>query len=130
MAQTLGDVTIEFTDEEPLSVLSLVLSLSSPVFRAMLEGEMQESKTKCIKVDFKRADFEKFYNMLNPATAWNEAHTDESAETVLPLADYYHVTGLKERLMDHLKLENPVNVYYGRSWASPRFPASCCRWAG
>ena len=80
-----GDVSIEFQGEEPLSVHSVVLALSSPVFRAMIDGEMQESKTKWIRVDFKRADFVTFYSFLNPATAMNEKLTDDSAETILPL---------------------------------------------
>ena len=57
MAETspVGDVSITFMDEATIRVSSTVLTLASPVFRTMIDGEDGE-----IAVDFKRSHFEKF----------------------------------------------------------------------
>ena len=94
---------MDFQGDRSFWADSQVLSLASPVFKSMLVSAMTEGQTRCICVsEFKRKDFDAFYQFLSPATAHSARFSDDSAIAIAEVSDYYQVGWLKDKCEHHL----------------------------
>ncbi|CAJ1419096.1 unnamed protein product [Effrenium voratum] len=95
-----GDLTV-LVEGASIVVHSLVLTLASPVFGAMLSSKMQEGLDKQIDLKGKaKAEFHAFWTFLQPGNF--EPITAENAHFLLRWADEYQVEGLKRRCEEYL----------------------------
>jgi len=82
--------------ENELPVHSLILRLCSPLFDAMLQSDMQESKSSRVAVKVcSKAEFEEFYNSVLPFGHLNSRLTPENVDSMLAISDFYQVGPLR-----------------------------------
>eukprot|EP01018_Ginkgo_biloba_P035521 Gb_29654 [translate_table: standard] len=87
------DVVLEVGDGSKIKAHRIVLISKSPVFKAMLENEMEESRSGTIKItDFSYAVLRSFVHYLYTAEAFPDDHV---ACDLLVLAEKYQVEQLK-----------------------------------
>ena len=90
-----GDVILRFPKQQSLRAHSQVLSLCSPVFKSMLEGEFVEGKTREIQIeDTRREDFVTFYRFLLPQSLFMQKRERvevalSNVDVLLRLSDFY-----------------------------------------
>ena len=90
-----GDVILRFPKQQSLRAHSQVLSLCSPVFKSMLEGEFVEGKTRELQIeDTRREDFVTFYRLLLPQSLFMQKR--ERVEVALSNVDVYYEKWVKE----------------------------------
>lgn len=114
------DVVLVASSEDPSAELGLpvpahkaLLVSRSPVFKAMLENEMEESRSGTIKIcDVSYDALRAFVNYLYTAEAWLD---DQMACDLLVLAEKYQVKHLKaycdKFLVSRLSWENSIASY-------------------
>ena len=81
------DMVVDCEDGE-LSVLSYILSATSPVAERMLRSNMTEKQTKRVKSVFTCGDFNSFYRFIHPATARWEEFSPMNVGPVFRLSDF------------------------------------------
>ena len=87
------DMVVDCEDGE-LSVLSYILSATSPVAERMLRSNMTEKQTKRVKSVFTCGDFNSFYRFIHPATARWEEFSPMNVGPVFRLSDFWQVDRL------------------------------------
>lgn len=98
-------------DDGELDVHSLLLQLASPVFRSMLNSEMQEGMANCISLPGKtKGELETFYKSLEISTQDPVTPiTPESVTCLVKWADEYQVENLTVKC-EHFLLTQPVDA--------------------
>jgi hypothetical protein len=111
MDSDLADIALVFgEDEDEMRFNSAILRLSSPVFNAMLTGDMCESTKKRAKVEVSgKEEFKQFYELLLPVTSRKANVTEKTLDATLVLCDYYQVGAIKDECEAFLKTL-PVTV--------------------
>lgn len=90
-----GDLQVTFDDGSTIKVHSAVLGLASPVFAAMLCCQMQEARTKSLKLPGKRREeFDLFVSLLRPASSAQVSA--ENVDILIPWVCEYQVSKLWE----------------------------------
>ncbi|XP_067933311.1 kelch-like protein 2 [Watersipora subatra] len=106
VADDLTDAVL-IVEEQELHVIKALLSMQSPVFKAMFEGNFKERQDSRVSLPEKKlTEIEWMLDYFYPNT--NFTVTDEMATKLLPLADEYQIDGLKTKCIDVLmKQQNP-----------------------
>mmetsp|Transcript_18344 Transcript_18344/g.35958 ORF Transcript_18344/g.35958 Transcript_18344/m.35958 type:complete len:249 (+) Transcript_18344:51-797(+) len=104
-----GDVVIVIGEDE-IPAHTQVLSIASPVFKAMLASNMTEAQSLRIPIDMvTKEQFLEFYGLLKPL-AWNANMISEAnVDAMLLLSDYYQVKLIKARC-EKVLVEMPVSL--------------------
>ena len=110
-----SDVTLE-VEGKNLHVHRTMLSLISPVFKAMLNGDFLERKQNVIKLKDKKYDeMVEFLQCIYPP--WKPI-SGNNVKIILKFADEYHVDGLLRRCEDFLlALKMAKDTHEHRLWA-------------
>ncbi|KAH7433559.1 hypothetical protein KP509_07G074900 [Ceratopteris richardii] len=119
MEEDCADMLIECVDGSKIRAHRAVLMSRSTVFKAMLESNMQESRTNSIKImDFTYEVLKLFIHYLYTAEIYPES-LEECAVDLLALAEKYNVKQLKSVCERHMisKL-NFRNALYNFEYAS------------
>ncbi|KAI5081698.1 hypothetical protein GOP47_0001441 [Adiantum capillus-veneris] len=102
MSEQFSDLVLESSDGSKIRAHRAILVSRSPVFKAMLESEMEESRSGIIKItDFSYEILRLFVHYLYTAEIYPES-LEECAFDLLALAEKYNVKHLKavcERFM-------------------------------
>uniref|UniRef100_A0A6U6TVA8 BTB domain-containing protein n=1 Tax=Zooxanthella nutricula TaxID=1333877 RepID=A0A6U6TVA8_9DINO len=98
MSDACEDVTIQFDDGTKMMASSHVLSLASPVFRAMLASELREGLTKRVRISAEvgtQEAFHAFYKILLPGIGLLQPLTHSSIDSMVAMSHYYQVDAVK-----------------------------------
>jgi len=104
-----------FCEDKSIKCHKVVLASRSPVFRAMLLNDMEESSTQ--KVEPKNFDFNTMYLVLKFIYKGEiePPMLDRHAESIFKAADYYEINDLKKScektLMKQLSIKNMLELY-------------------
>eukprot|EP00252_Welwitschia_mirabilis_P002311 TRINITY_DN12227_c0_g3_i1.p1 TRINITY_DN12227_c0_g3~~TRINITY_DN12227_c0_g3_i1.p1 ORF type:complete len:258 (+),score=41.21 TRINITY_DN12227_c0_g3_i1:248-1021(+) len=100
MQDTYTDVILQLPDGSKINVHRAVLISKSPVFKAMLENEMEESRTRTIKIsDFSYDVLRSFVHYLYTAEFFPD---EQRVYDLLVLAEKYQVKHLKTVCENHI----------------------------
>ncbi len=110
-----SDVTI-VAENARISAHKLVLSLASPVFKAMFQNQMQENiNDEVVISDFSKEVVRSFLKCIYDSTLI-ENELMEYAQQLLFIAYKYEVTNLankvKSFMVQHITIENAVNMLH------------------
>ena len=107
-----SDLVLVVEDRE-LHVHRLILTMVSPVFKAMLEGNYREARQEKITLEGKSYEsMELFLKLIYPRAMFKESKivlNDKSRLDVMKLCDEYQCDNLIKHLIDEAKL-TPQNV--------------------
>ena len=104
-----GDLVATFEDGE-LVVHSQVLAMASPVFKAMLSGDMKEAASKRVDIGIATVEgFKEFYGFLTPGQSRKAKVSERNVEELLEIAGYYQVDFLRNECEKFL-LKAPGSV--------------------
>ena len=94
--------------EEPLLVSKAVLTLSSPVFKQMLDHDMVEKNSRSIQLLGKdREEFEVFLSFLMPVSGREQHVTVQNVDFLLPLSNEYCIDLIKQECIEIVKQQPP-----------------------
>mmetsp|Transcript_158872 Transcript_158872/g.280677 ORF Transcript_158872/g.280677 Transcript_158872/m.280677 type:complete len:214 (+) Transcript_158872:22-663(+) len=99
-----------FSDGSKMFAHSLLLCLASPVFDAMWNSGMSESREKFVKIEVATKDeFANFYEMLKPISGRKVSITSLNVSSLLTLSEYYQIENMKEECVEFLN-QSPITV--------------------
>ena len=109
------DVKVVVKDKE-IAAHKAVLAAASPFFLSLLISDMRESKEHLIRIELEEATASVMEDVLQFIYTGNVSVTEENAQSLIAMADYLLLPGLKAAvgmyLTQNLTTENCVFYYY------------------
>lgn len=106
----LQDISVLFDGDVEIRTYSLVLMLSSPVFKNMLTQEMEEKSSGTIRLPGKEPEeFKVLLEFLHPVTGRLQKVSSENVDCLVRWCDEYCIDSLKHECIEFIKLQ-PASV--------------------